>query len=110
MIAIPDRVALRAATRFEIGEHGCLISTYSRGSHGYAQVGWVADGKVRVTTAHRAAWQHFHGPITGELHVDHLCFNLPCVNPVHLRLLPNEINCHQHRPVDFDPAAMAGAA
>lgn len=43
-IVIPDRVAERAATKYETSEDGCWISTYSVASHGYAQIGWQDAG------------------------------------------------------------------
>lgn len=53
-IVIPDRVALRAATKYKV-DGDCWVSTYSVASHGYAQIGWQEKGKLRGTTAHRAA-------------------------------------------------------
>lgn len=97
---IPARVAERAATRAVfVGE--CLISTYSLGSHGYAQVGWTEGSKDEryVTTAHRAAWVHYHGRQLdpGET-VDHLCHNRPCVRREHLRALVNLENARRNAP------------
>lgn len=34
--------------------------------------------------AHRAAWILLVGPIPDANHIDHLCWNRPCVNPDHL--------------------------
>ena len=60
-IVIPARVAERAATRYVLTETGCHVSTYSTGSHGYAQVGWT-DGIFRsMVTAHRVAWVYATG-------------------------------------------------
>lgn len=86
--AIPARAAERAATRYEVDENGCHVSTYSVASHGYAQVGWQ-DGDARgATTAHRAAWVHHTGQqIPDGLTVDHACRNRRCVNMDHLRLM-----------------------
>ena len=86
---IPDRVAERAATKYVV-EGECWISTYSTGSHGYAQVGWWEGGKGHGTTAHHAAYQ-FHYGATDET-VDHTCHNVVCVNPAHLRPLSNAEN------------------
>lgn len=72
MIEIPARVAERAATHYELGD-GCHISTYSIGSHRYAQVGWHDPDRRRTTTAHRASWTHRHGQIPEDMTVDHLC-------------------------------------
>jgi hypothetical protein len=83
----PERVMARAAERHE-PQGDCWISTYSKGSHGYAQVGWWEGGKSHVTTAHRAAWEFHNGPIPDGLTVDHMCHTRQCVRVDHLRLLP----------------------
>lgn len=95
---IPLRVAERAATRYVEDENGCYLSTYSTGSHRYAQVGWQSNGRVQMTTAHRAAWVHYTGEQPGEMTVDHLdhC-NRKCVRFEHLRLLTNSENGRRNR-------------
>lgn len=98
---IPARAAERAASRFEEVE-GCHISTYSTGSHGYAQIGWNEDGKVRTTTAHRAAFVHGSGQqIPDGMTVDHLCRTKRCVRYEHLRILSNVQNARRNI-ADFD--------
>jgi len=95
MKVIPDRAARRAYEKFVSDENGCYISTYSVGSHGYAQVGWqIGNGAKRIdcTTAHRAAWTHVHGQIPERMDIDHMCRNHRCVNVDHLRLLSPEEN------------------
>lgn len=74
---------------------GCLISTYSVGSHGYAQVGWYENGSTRMTLCHRVAWISEHGPIPAGLTVDHTCKQRRCVNVAHLRLLTNYENARR---------------
>ncbi|MDD7813696.1 HNH endonuclease signature motif containing protein [Mycobacterium sp. CSUR Q5927] len=96
MKAIPDRVTKRAYEKYIEDENGCYISTYSTGSHGYAQVGWqLSNGAKRIdcTTAHRAAWTHVHGQIPERMDIDHreTC-DRRCVNVDHLRLLTPEEN------------------
>lgn len=103
---IPDRAAQRALTRYTVdGETGCHISTYSCGSHGYAQVGWqVTPGEIRVrstTTAHRAAWTAIHGTIPAGMTIDHLCKNRRCVNVDHLRMLTNYENARRTHGRDW---------
>ena len=97
--SIPERVAARAASRYDENEAGCWISRYSVGSHGYAQVGWQnEDGKVQMTTAHRAAWVHYAGaqPDGTVDHFDHC--DRRCVRPDHLRDIPNWDNARKNRP------------
>lgn len=89
---IPERVAERAATRYRLVESGCHISTYSVGSHGYAQIGWKADRRVQMTTAHRAAWVHANGRQPAAT-IDHLpTCDRRCVRASHLRELSNAEN------------------
>lgn len=100
---IPDRVAKRAATRFVVSADGCHVSTYSVGSHGYAQIGWQHDGRVQMTTAHRAAWVHYSGQQpTGT--IDHLpTCDRRCVRGSHLRDVSNWENARRNRG-DAQPA------
>lgn len=73
----------------------CWISTYSTGSHGYAQIGWYDSdlGRTVTTTAHRVAWWAANRQeIPADMTVDHRCHRKPCVNPTHLRLLTNPRN------------------
>lgn len=105
-LVIPAAAAERAATRYEVDEStGCWISTYSRASHGYAQVGWsekTLTARNRMTTAHRAAWVHHSGKQIPEgMTVDHMCKNRPCVNPGHLRLLTNFENARRTSDRDW---------
>jgi hypothetical protein len=95
---IPQRVAERAATRYVENENGCWISTYSTASHGYAQVGWQTNGKVQMTTAHRAAWVYYTGqqPEGTVDHRDHC--DRRCVRPDHLRDISNFENARRNRP------------
>ena len=97
-IIIPERVAARAATRFVVDERGCHISTYSVGSHGYAQIGWQDGGERTMITAHRAAWVHVNGQVPEGMTIDHMCRSRRCVNPRHLRALTNFENARRNHP------------
>lgn len=95
-IHIPERVALRAKTKYTSDvTTGCMISTYSTGSHGYAQIGWNEAGERVVTLVHRIVWASTHGPIPQHLTVDHMCKNRQCMNIEHLRLLSNYENARR---------------
>lgn len=37
--------------------------------------------------AHRVAYELWFGPIPDGLHIDHLCYVRPCVNPDHLEAI-----------------------
>lgn len=89
-LRIPDRVAERARSKYVADPGtGCMISTYSTASHGYAQIGWNEGGDRVVTLVHRVIWASHHGPIPEHLTVDHMCKNRQCMNIEHLRLLSN---------------------
>ena len=95
-IVIPPAVASRAATRCEVADDGCWLSTYSTGSHGYAQIGWQTGAERFGVTAHRAAWVFWTGEqIPAGMTIDHTCHNRQCVNPDHLRMLPNFENARR---------------
>lgn len=92
---VPERVAERAYERAERREDGCWISRYSTASHGYAQVGWQESGDRHVVLAHRAAWTRINGQVPLGMTLDHTCKQRRCVNPAHLRLLPNYENARR---------------
>ena len=94
---IPERVTERVLSRVD-REGTCIVSTYSRGSHGYAQVGWQDRGERVVTLCHRVAWIAAHGRIPDGMHVDHICRNRPCINIDHLQLLTHAENSAQGGP------------
>jgi hypothetical protein len=60
---------------------------------GYGRI-WL-DG--REYRAHRLAYEQAYGPIPDGMTVDHLCFNPPCMNPQHLRLLTRVENSENQR-------------
>lgn len=93
---IPERVRERAFTRYE-PELDCWISTYSTGSHGYAQIGWGGSEitKRGVVLAHRASWEHVNGPMPIGKTLDHICKSRKCVNPDHMRVLENYENARR---------------
>ncbi len=129
-LAIPNRVAMRVFERVEMGEPDeCWPWSGPTNRGGYGVLSWWDKdhgvnsrghkGSARNTTAHRVAWTSVNGPIPDDLTVDHICRNILCCNPAHLRLLTNEANgadngnarkthCPQGHPYDeantyFDP-------
>ena len=93
---IPTRVIERVRTKVVVDpDRGCHISTYSVGSHGYAQVGWHEDGLRTVTLCHRVIWYAEHGPIPEGMTIDHMCKQRKCVRIDHLRLLTNYENARR---------------
>lgn len=107
-VPIPERVAQRAYENAERNEDGCWVSNYSTGSHGYAQIGWAIPKEMRrgrskneMVLAHRAAWVHVNGQLPLGMTLDHICKVRRCVNPDHLRLLPNFENARRVNGMDW---------
>lgn len=71
------------------GTDECIRWPWSVDKDGYARL-----GGERVA---RIVYVMYHGEILGELTVDHECFNVACVNPRHLRLLPHDENARLQR-------------
>lgn len=99
-VVIPERVKQRAYEKWE-ADGDCWISTYSTSTHGYAQIGWASPTEKQVVLAHRAAWEHVHGPVGAGMTIDHLCKQRRCVNPDHLRVLDNFENARRTRGRDW---------
>ena len=51
-------------------------------------------GNIKVTTAHRVIYRLIRGPIPIGYHIDHECENRWCVNPYHLRPMPQVENTY----------------
>lgn len=98
----PQRVVDRTLRKVDRDEAtGCLVSRYSVGSHGYAQVGWHDHelGKTVMRLCHRVAWEAANGPIPEGMTVDHEeCHNRKCIELTHLRLLTNLENARRNQP------------
>ena len=72
---------------------GCVEFTGAISSTGYGHV--LRDGKM--VGVHRAAYELLVGPIPDGLHIDHLCYNRPCVNPTHLEPVTMQENLRRAR-------------
>jgi len=100
---VPQRVVERALSNVAPQEGGCILSLYSIGSHGYAQIGWSESGKTTMVLVHRVAYEALIGPIPSDLTVDHICRTRNCLNPKHLRLLTNFDNARDNGMVGTNP-------
>lgn len=70
----------------------CWVWTaYITPSTGYGWWGYGGRDGIR-TTAHRFAYETEVGPVPDGWHVDHLCINRACANPVHLEAVPHGEN------------------
>lgn len=104
MQAIPQRVTDRALSNVAPGDGGCVLSLYSTGSHGYAQIGWHDEtGRRTMTLVHRIAYMALVGPIPDGMTIDHICRTRKCLNPEHLRLLSNQENASDNGQVRTNP-------
>lgn len=68
--------------------------------NGYGRVWW--QGKRRVV--HRVVYELLHGPVSRELHLDHVkerCQHRHCCNPAHLEPVTPRENTHRGRAVLF---------
>lgn len=93
MIGTPQRVMDRLFDRVNVrNSDECWPWKLSAGGHGYAQVGWWADGRSQMRLVHRLIYNRTRGHIWSGYEVDHRCRNRICCNPSHLRLLPDHEN------------------
>ena len=74
-------------------ENGCLEWTLSKDTQGYGRIKYM--GKRRI--AHRISYEVHIGEIPEGMTVDHICFNIACVNPDHLQLLTHSENAKKQR-------------
>lgn len=56
---------------------------------------WLQRGGDRWRTAHVVIWEMFNGKKPDGMQLDHLCRTRPCVNPLHLELVPATENLHR---------------
>lgn len=67
----------------------------------------ILNRNGRYEYAHRLVFEILgHPPVPAEMVVDHICFNSLCVNPAHLRIVTNKLNCeYSHRGSRKVPAS-----
>lgn len=83
------------ASRVQVTEQGCWEWSLWRTPAGYGRAKF--SGRTSAVGAHRISYETHVGPIPDGMTVDHLCFNPPCVNPEHLRLLTRSENAKNQR-------------
>jgi hypothetical protein len=70
----------RFQAKIRVTEQQCWQWIGARDWAGYGH-SWV---NRKICKSHRAAFEHWRGPIPEGLELDHLCSNRGCVNPDHL--------------------------
>ncbi|WP_332645078.1 HNH endonuclease signature motif containing protein [Aeromicrobium sp.] len=68
---------------YEDSESGCWVWTGDPGCPRYGQMRIGGAGSRKEAT-HRLVYAALRGPIPDGLVINHLCFNIRCVNPGHL--------------------------
>lgn len=65
-------------------------------THGYGEIRLSRHKKVK---AHRWNYENTHGPVSGDLHIDHTCYTKACCNVEHLQAVTPKQNAeNRHRP------------
>ena len=84
-----EEVFARFIDKVLVGD-GCWEWTGAKTKQeGYGRMGTSSGG---LSVAHRLSYEHFIGPISEGLTIDHLCRNRGCVNPRHLEPVTNRDN------------------
>ena len=90
-------------SRTVVNENGCWTWQGAKDKNGYGSV-WHNSQMWKV---HRLMYQLAIGLIPDNLEIDHICFNPPCINPDHMRLVNHRTNC-QNKKVGSRPTCKAG--
>ncbi len=78
-----ERLAARSIPQGE-----CIVFTGGENGRGYGSI-WV---NRRQQLAHRVAWEIEHGPIPGDLTIDHTCETKRCIRTEHMQLVTRAEN------------------
>jgi hypothetical protein len=73
------------------GPNGCWEWTASTNQDGYGTFK-TPKGSTGRGKAYRFSWELVNGPIPDGMTIDHLCKNVKCVNPDHLRIVTQSEN------------------
>lgn len=84
----------RLVCRIDRTPGGCWLWKFPS-PRGYGSV--VRDGRTRQT--HRYAYELLIGPIPEGLVIDHLCRRPPCLNPLHLEPVTQQVNVQRGKNV-----------
>lgn len=86
----------RFLNKIQINDKGCWEWTSSKNNNGYGR--FSVDGKMALV--HRFIYEYYHGEITHNLRIHHLCYNRTCSNPLHLQQ-----RTHKENVLDHDSSA-----
>ena len=88
----PTPLIQRIAARLVVEEEsGCVNYSGSLSAAGYGVVG-LGGREDGIGYVHRVIYDYIFGGIPDGLHIDHLCLNRRCCNPMHLEAVTQAEN------------------